>query len=118
MKKLMTCVLCVLALAGAAFAQDPGVVFKADRAVPVLATTLWADEEISLFGVYPSVDALLGYNQRDEHLTVGYQIVGNYRLTERTSAFVGVAYLANIGEVRFDEVWDKLGLSVGFRLKF
>ncbi len=118
MKALLTLVF--LTSGFAALAQSPGVVFLPDKAVPVVATPIWQDTELTFFRGTPSVDALLGYDARPgvEQMTIGYQVVLNWKITEKTQVYAGMAYLAPISEVRFDELWDKLGLAFGFRIEW
>lgn len=121
MKKLTLTFVCAAALSIAALAQDlsPALVFKRDKLVPALAHTLWRDESLSFWGLTASLDALVGYDPSpaSEQLLIDYAFVLNKPLTETTSLFGGVAYLAPIGEVRWQDLWDRLGLVAGMRIK-
>lgn len=114
MKKLL---LLMTLLPVLAFGQAPGLVFKRDRVVPVIATTIWTDADLAFLGAVPSVDGLVGYDPTPERLNVGYQAVLNWSLTQNTTVYAGGAYLAPIGEVRFSDLWDRLGLAVGVRIR-
>lgn len=104
-----------------AIAQDvsPALVFKRDRAMPVVAHTVWKDASLEIGGLTPSLDALIGYDPApaSEQMVIGYALVLERPLTSSTSLFGGVAYLAPVGEVRFTDLWDRLGIVAGVRIK-
>lgn len=102
-----------------AFGQSPGLVFKTDRVIPVIATPVWSDEAIVIFHGTPSFDALAGYDTTREQMGFGYQLVLNWKLTPNTTFYGGGAYITLTGDietVRLSDLWDRLGLAFGVRL--
>lgn len=122
MKKLLAVVSLAAAFACSLVAQVPALGFGAvatkEKAYPVIASIVWQDDGLTFAGGVPSLDALAGYNVDAEKPVIGYQVVLNWKLTPKTWVYAGGVYLDEVGQVRFDELLNKVGLTVGVRTAF
>lgn len=118
MKKLLV-IVAALAVAVAAWAQQisPALVFKRDSIVPALGTELWSDDNIVLLGGKPVVGALVGFDLAAERVNIGYYFGLKWRISEDTWGGLHGSYLGAIGETRWRDLGDRLGLSIVLEIR-
>jgi hypothetical protein len=89
--------------------------WRRETIVPVVSSTLYK-VEVGKDWVLRA-DVLFAFEVGSNRGELGYGVSLEYKVSRDLAVFVGVAFLDEVRRFRFDEIEDKVGAVIGFRIR-